>query len=161
MQFLFTGSGIAKLAIDSLGFLFHRLRPSTSTMKPEPGARAMTKGVVAAVDNKIDLVFGIQYKAYWDWPEQQYWRTYLQQVRRFHRETVRRRNLVTTGDLDNRRIECNRMVAKLLMGISKIHRDRTVVEVDTVKGRLRIVKRVQQGIKRTVCVQEDNGASMM
>ena len=121
----------------------------------------MTKGIVAAVDNKIDLVFGIQYKAYWDWPEQQYWRTYLQQVRRFHRETVRRRNLVTTGDLDNRRIECNRMVAKLLMGISKIHRDRTVVEVDTVKGRLRHVKRVQQGIKRTVCVQEDNGASMM
>ena len=114
----------------------------------------MTKGVVAAVDNKIDLVFGIQYKAYWDWPEQQYWRTYLQQA-------VRRRNLVTTGDLDNRRIEFNRMVAKLLMGISKIHRDRTVVEVDTVKGRLRIVKRVQQGIKRTVCVQEDNGASMM
>lgn len=128
----------------------------------------MTKGIVEVVDNQIDVTFGIQYKAYWDWPERQYWQVYLKQVRRFHHSTVSRRNLFNKSkdeavldDLDKRRIHCNQMVTKFLMGISKIHRDRTVVEVDTVKGRLRIVKRVQQGIKRTVCVQEDNGASMM
>ena len=132
---------------------------SRRSFLPEPGAGAMTKGIVEVVDNQIDVTFGIQYKAYWDWPERQYWQVYLKQVRRFHHSTVSRRNLFNKSkdeavldDLDKRRIHCNQMVTKFLMGISKIHRDRTVVVVDTVNQRLRHVKRVQQGIKLTVFV---------
>ena len=120
----------------------------------------MTKGIVEVIDNEIDVMFGIQYKAYWDLPERQYWQVYLGHVRRFHHETVRRRILFNhtpswsrsiakdtadLDDLDKRTIKCNKMVTKFLLGISKIHRDRTVVVVDTVNRKLRHVKRVQQG----------------
>lgn len=49
------------------------------------------------------------------------------------------------GDLDERVIKHEQMVRTFLMGISERQRDRTVVVVDTVNMRLRVVTKVQQG----------------
>lgn len=49
------------------------------------------------------------------------------------------------GDLDERVIKHEQMVRTFLMGISERQRDRTVVVVDTVNMRLRVVAKVQQG----------------
>ena len=49
------------------------------------------------------------------------------------------------GDLDERVIKHEQMVRTFLMGISERQRDRTVVVVDKVNMRLRVVAKVQQG----------------
>lgn len=49
------------------------------------------------------------------------------------------------GDLDERVIKHEQMVRTFLMGISERQRDRTVVVVDKVNMRLRVVTKVQQG----------------
>ena len=132
-------------------YLFGPPAPHEASV-PVPFSGPSTKGIVEAADNEIDLECGIQYKAYWPWPEQKYWQLYLQKARSFHHETVARRIILNKckdkavlGDLDERVIKHEQMVRTFLMGISERQRDRTVVVVDKVNMRLRVVAKVQQG----------------